>query len=155
MEQYGLVTDTFNDRALVNLQRHLTCESCGRCGILSGSKRRDVTVEAMNPIQAKSGQRVILQTDDRQILFISFMLYLVPVAALLAGIYLGLAAAGRFNLSLNHELFAVGTGLILMAAVFFVIRLWDNRVKNNLKYKPVITGLIEDEGTCADEESNN
>lgn len=155
MEQYGQVVETINEIAIVNIQRHLTCDKCGKCGILSGSGRRDITIEALNPIQAKSGERVILETDDRQILFISFMLYLVPVAALLAGIYSGLAAAGHFDLSLNHELFAVGTGLFFMAAVFSVIRLWDQKVKNNPRYKPVITGLIEDEGSCADELSNS
>lgn len=150
MEQFGLVLNTTDDTASVNLQRHLTCESCGKCGILSGSGRRDITVEALNPIQAKSGQRVILETDDRQILFISFMLYLVPVAALLAGILLGLAAAGRLNLTMNHELFAVCTGLVMMAVVFTLIRLWDRSVKNNPKYKPVITGLIQAEEPCGD-----
>ena len=150
MEQFGLVLNTTADTASVNLQRHLTCESCGKCGILSGSGRRDITVEALNPIQAKSGQRVILETDDRQILFISFMLYLVPVAALLAGILLGLATAGRFNLTMNHELFAVCTGLVMMAVVFTLIRLWDRSVKNNPKYKPVITGLIQAEEPCGD-----
>jgi sigma-E factor negative regulatory protein RseC len=145
MEQFGLVIDTSDDTATVNLQRHLTCENCGKCGILSGSGRRDLTVEALNPIQAQSGQRVIMETDDRQILFISFMLYLVPVAALLAGILIGLALAGRLDPAMNHELFAVSTGLIMMAVVYFLIRLWDKRVKHNPKYKPVITGLIQDE----------
>jgi len=150
MEQFGLVIKTTNNIATVNLQRHLTCESCGKCGILSGSGKRDLTVEALNPIQAKSGQRVIVETDDRQILFISFMLYLVPVAALLAGIYLGLAAAARLNLVMNHELFAVLAGLLMMAVIFTLIRLWDRRVKNDPKYKPVIIGLIQNEETCAD-----
>jgi sigma-E factor negative regulatory protein RseC len=154
LEQFGQVIETTNETATVNLQRHLTCESCGKCGILSGSGRRDLNVEALNPIQAKNGQRVILETDDRQILFISFMLYIVPVAALLAGIYLGLAAAGRFNPTMNHELFAVLTGLAMMSAVFMLIRLWDSRVKNNPKYKPVITGLIEDKELCGDQSSN-
>ena len=154
MEQFGLVINTTNDTAIVNLQRHLTCESCGKCGILSGSGKRDITVEALNPIQAQSGQRVILETDDRQILFISFMLYLVPVAALLSGIFLGLAAAARLNLTMNHELFAVCTGLVMMAMVFTLIRLWDRSVKNNPKYKPVITGLINNEEICSDQTSD-
>lgn len=151
MEQFGLVINTSDETATVNLQRHLTCESCGKCGILSSSGRRDLTVEALNPIQAQSGQRVIMETDDRQILFISFMLYLVPVAALLAGILIGLAAAARLNLVMNHELFAVLAGLFLMAVIFTLIRLWDKSVKNDPKYMPVITGLIEqDDETCAD-----
>jgi sigma-E factor negative regulatory protein RseC len=148
MEQYGLVTETGSDTATINLQRHLTCEKCGRCGILSGVDRREMTVEALNPIHARQGQQVVLETDDRQILFLSFMLYLVPLAALLAGIIAGLSVAAFLNLKFNHELFAVGTGLIMMALVFFAIRIWDRRVKDNPKYKPVITGLVKEEINC-------
>ncbi len=148
MEQYGLITETAGETATVNLQRHLTCEKCGRCGILSGASRRDLSVEALNPIQAKQGQRVILETDDVQILFISFMLYLVPLAALLAGIIFGLPLADRLQVTINHELFAALAGLFLMALVFLLIRTWDRKVKHNPKYKPVITGLIQDKPDC-------
>jgi sigma-E factor negative regulatory protein RseC len=148
MEQYGLVTETAGETATVNLQRHLTCQSCGRCGILSGASRRDLTVEALNPIKAQQGQRVTLESDDLQILFISFMLYLVPLAALLAGIIIGLPLADRLQITFNHELFAAATGLVLMALVYLLIRGWDRKVKNNPRYKPVITGLIRDEPTC-------
>jgi len=74
MEQYGMVTETRGDTATVTLQKHLACEKCGRCGILSGAGRRDAVIEASNPIQAEKGQRVLLETDDRRMLFVSFML---------------------------------------------------------------------------------
>lgn len=144
MEQYGLVIETGGETAMVTLQQHLACGSCGRCGMLSGSTGRDQVVEVLNPIRAQNGQRVILETDDRQILFISFMLYLVPLAALLAGIIAGLNLAGRLALGLNHELFAAGVGLAGMVVVFVLLRLWDNRVKGQDKYKPVITGIIDE-----------
>jgi len=148
MEQFGLVIETGSETATVTLQRHLTCESCGRCGILSGAAdRRELTVEALNPIQAQKGQRVIMETDDRQILFLSFMLYMVPLLVMLIGIFAGLSIAETFNVSAN-ELFAVGTGFILMIAVYVLIRGWDKRAKDDPKYKPVITGLIDEEKGC-------
>ncbi len=152
MEQYGLVIENKGETALVSLQRHLACESCGRCGILSGSNKRDITVEALNPIKAEAGRRVTLESDDRQVLFISFMLYLVPLAALVAGIVIFLSIAGKLGLEKNQELLAAAAGLGLMAVVFFLIRLWDRRIKDDPRYKPVITGLIEEEPACNDEE---
>lgn len=145
MEQYGLVIENRGETALVSLQRHLACESCGRCGILSGSNKRDITVEALNPIKAEAGRRVTLESDDRQVLFISFMLYLVPLGALVAGIVIWLSIAGTLGLEKNQELLAAAAGLGLMVVVFFLIRLWDRRVKDDPRYKPVITGLIEEE----------
>ena len=153
MEQYGLVTENRGDTALVNLQRHLTCESCGRCGLLSGANKRDIIIEAINPIGAEEGQRVLLESDDNQIIFLSFMLYLVPVAALALGILLWIyTIAPYFGMEGRQELQAVAVGFGLMALVFLFLRTWDNRVKDNPRYKPIITGLIDHEaGTLQNE----
>lgn len=153
MEQYGLIIENKGETAMVNLQRHLTCENCGRCGILSGSNRREIIVEALNPIKAVEGQRVTIESDDRQILFISFMLYLVPIGGLLAGILIWMRIAENLSLNGNQELAAAGFGLLLMAVIFFFIRTWDRKVKNDPKYKPIITGLIEEEPDDCDETS--
>ncbi len=154
MEQFGLVSKTRGDTAVVSLQRHLSCESCGRCGILSGSgSKRELVVEALNPINAEEGQRVLLETDDRQVLFISFMLYLVPLGGLLAGIFTWPLLAGLVGLNANRELPAVGLGLLFMFIIFVFIRSWDRKVKDNPAYKPVITGLLEEVQDCIDPES--
>jgi sigma-E factor negative regulatory protein RseC len=151
LEQYGLVIENRGETAVIRLQRHLTCESCGRCGIMSGSNKREIIVEALNPLQAEAGRRVILETDDRQLLFISFILYLVPLGGLVAGIVLWLGIAGFFGLEGNQELAAAAAGFGLMAVVFFFIRLWDRRVKDDQKYKPIITGFInQEDAECED-----
>ncbi len=158
MEQYGLVTENKGETALVNLQRHLTCESCGRCGLLSGVNKREIIIEALNPIGAEEGQRVLLESDDNQIIFLSFMLYLVPIAALVVGILLWMYIMVPYmGLEGGQELQAVAVGFGLMAIVFLLLRTWDNRVKDNPRYKPVITGLIDNEtdlaeGKCSEPE---
>ena len=153
MEQYGLVTVHKGDTALVNLQRHLTCESCGRCGLLSGVNKREIIIEALNPIGAEKGQRVLLESDDNQVIFLSLMLYLVPIAALAAGILLWMYFAVPYlGLEGGQELQAVAAGFGLMALVFLLLRIWDNRVKDNPRYKPVITGLIDNEFDSAQDE---
>ena len=40
MEQYGLVSENKGATAIVILQRHLACEGCGRCGVMSGAKKK-------------------------------------------------------------------------------------------------------------------
>lgn len=145
MEQYGQVVEKKGETASVDLQRHLACASCGKCGILSGSKRRRITVEALNPINAEVGQRVLLESDDRQIIFISFMLYLVPLVGLLGGIILWLRIADLAGLGGSQELGAAAVGFAFMAMIFLLIRVWDRRVKDNPQYKPVITALLEAE----------
>jgi len=43
---------------------------------------------------------------------------------------------------------AIGFGV--MAFAFILIRIWDRRVKDDPKYKPVITALITEEPDCSD-----
>ncbi len=147
MEQYGLITENKGETAIVTLQKHLSCEKCGRCGILSGAVKRDVAIEASNPIKAEKGQRVLLENDDRRMLFVSFMLYMVPLFGLVAGIFSWLALAEHFAFHRNQELYAVGAGFGLMAVIFFFIRVWDNKAKNNPYYRPVITEVIKESGS--------
>jgi len=145
VEQFGVVTETRGDKAKVNLQRHLVCENCGRCGILSGANKRDIIIEAQNPIKAEEGQRVLLESDDRQVIFLAFMLYMVPILTLAAGIILWLlVVTPGLNLEGSQELPAVAVGFALMAVVFILLRVWDRRVKDNPRYKPVITALLDD-----------
>ena len=145
MERAGLIVATKGKTAMVRLQRHVSCAGCGRCGGLLGSaERRDLIVEVDNTIGAAVGQRVVVESDDRQVIFISFMLYMVPLAALVAGILLWPLLARSLSLGGNQDLFAVGAGFLLMALVFAGIKKWDRRVKESGRYRPVITGVAED-----------
>ena len=150
MEQYGEIAENKGNIALVNIQRHLICGECGKCGIMSGADRRNITIEAHNPIKAKEGQRVRIESDDRQVIFIAFMLYIVPLAGLVVGILAWIQLAGSFGIEGSQELQAVAVGLVLMVVIFLIIRNWDRRVKDDPRYKPVITGLLLDKNECDD-----
>ncbi len=152
MEQYGIITETRGDNAAVNLQRHLICGECGKCGIMSESKR-SITIEAHNPIRAEKGQRVVIESDDRQVAFLAFMLYIVPLGGLVAGILLWMQFAGNLGFAGILELQAVAFGFALMAFIFFLIRRWDKKVKDDPQYKPVITGYLLDKPECAEDSS--
>ena len=104
----------------------------------------DHLVEVLNPIGARVGQKVLITADDRKIVFISFMLYLVPLAALLGGIFLWMYISSRLGLSGRQELPAVAAGAFLMVLVYAGIRCWDTRIKDNPRYKPVISELLRE-----------
>jgi sigma-E factor negative regulatory protein RseC len=146
VERIGTVTEEKGETAVVHLRRHLSCENCGRCGGLLGSEdRREHYVEALNPIRARSGQKVLIEMDDRRALFIAFMLYLVPLAGLVAGIILGLRIADILGWAGSREPAAAGIGLAAMALIFGGISLWDRRVKKSGRYRPVIAALVQEE----------
>lgn len=150
MERIGTVKEEKGETAVVQLRRHLSCENCGRCGGLLGAEdRREHYVEALNPIRARKGQRVLIEMDDRQALFAAFILYLVPLSGLVAGIVLGLKLTAVFGWAGSRELVAAGLGLALMALIFGGISLWDRRIKQSGRYRPVITALAQEEPAAA------
>ena len=72
------------------------------------------------------------------------MLYLVPLAALVGGIFLWMYISVRLGLQGRPELPAVAAGVVLMGLVYGGLRRWDNRIKDNPRYKPVIAELVDE-----------
>ncbi len=140
MERVGLVVEVKGKTAVVNLQRHTACGGCGRCAAFLGPQPEH-RVEVFNPVRAGVGQRVVVEIDDRQMIKTSFLLYLLPLTALIGGILLWLYCAGALGCTGNQELPAVGIGFALMGLTYLLIRLFDRRVKDNPRYKAIITGL--------------
>ncbi len=146
MERIGTIKEVKGDTAVVHLRRHLSCENCGRCGgVLGAEDGRDHYVEVANPIRAEEGQSVLIEIDDRRALFIAFILYLVPLAGLVAGIVLGYKLAVFLGWEYYRELAAAAAGFVLMALVYGGISLWDRRIKQSSRYRPVITALLREE----------
>ncbi|MGM9661588.1 MAG: SoxR reducing system RseC family protein [Oscillospiraceae bacterium] len=60
------------------------CEECAGCGVAGSA----VTAQARNPIGAKAGDKVVVESSTRQLLGIVALVYCVPVALFLAGYFL-------------------------------------------------------------------
>jgi len=85
------------------------CEECAGCGV-SGTS---VYARAKNPIGAKPGQKVVVESDTKNMLGIVSLVYLVPVILFFAG-YLTtgfLSEAWRYTIAALA--FAAGIGLAI------------------------------------------
>ena len=144
MERIGKVLEDRGEQALVLLKRHMACEGCGRCGgILGGSDIKDEEVEVANPIGAIEGEMVQVEIDDQKVLLLSFVIYFVPVLALLIGLIFGQWVVINFGWTIEQNLASVIFGFFLMFITFLFIRRWDQFIKKTNKYKPVITSLVD------------
>ena len=65
------------------------CEECAGCGVTGAAVR----ARAANPIDARPGQKVVVQSDTKKMLRIVALVYLTPVVLFLLG-YLLAAALG-------------------------------------------------------------
>lgn len=147
MEHVGRVLEKRGGEAVVLMRKHAMCEKCGRCGgLLGGADLKDTQVIVSNPIGAEVGQNVVVKADDNRLLLMAFVLYIVPLFALVAGIFAGLRLCVILGFQPDNYLFASFVGFILMALTYLLIKRWDKQKMNDERYRPVIVSLSDELG---------
>ncbi len=90
MEQVVLVHQVFDDgTARVLRVRESACSGdCHQCSGC-GAAQQKMMINAKNPIEAKPGDRVILEAETAPVLKAAVMLYILPVVLFIAGYLAG------------------------------------------------------------------
>jgi len=119
----GIIIEVTETRARVIVRRSEMCEECqgkGVCKSLGGGN--DMEAEALNRIGAKVGDRVLLQLDTSFFLKIAFIVYMVPVLALIGGAVAGLklGPAYAFEPELGSVLFGFGAFSITFLIIYLI-----------------------------------
>ena len=139
----GIVTHLEARTAWVKTQQSGACKGCsarGAChGLGGGSKEREVI--AVNEAGAQVGDRILLSFESSSLLKVSFLLYMFPVLALLAGAIVGqqLAAVIGLNDSLSSAL--VGFAAFFVAMRF--IKAKANQLAQRNEYRPRIIRVLQ------------
>ena len=148
MDHFGQVMEVEEDhKALVKIRRNDACSKCGKCGGFIGdmNSRGEMMVEAVNPINAKAGQFVRLETKSGNVLLAAVLLYFVPLVGLLAGLFIGRYWAINAMPSLNADLVGLALGLIIMILVFYFLRLSETRLARTKRFDAVIAAVVTEE----------
>ena len=139
MEQVGLVVDIKENKAIIAVRRHDVCGKCGGCGVaVSGSGENHL--EAINQVNAVIGQTVRVASDTADVLKASFMVYMVPMIALLVGIYVGQLLDGTFSIFARFD---VILGIVFLLGSYFLVRGYDRKVSRRQVAATVIEILPE------------
>jgi len=109
-------------------------ESCHKCRACNDDGAEAVSIEAHNAAGAKAGDCVEIEISTRGVVAASSIVYLLPIAFLLAGYACG-SAWSRFFYDSNSESLGILCALAFLAASFMVVRYYDRRVrrKGNLR----------------------
>lgn len=134
MEQLVRVRDTFEDgTAMVIHVRESACSGdCHKCSGC-GAAKETVLIKAKNPIGAKRGDLVKLESATGPVLKAAAVLYMIPMVLFFAGYFLGDTLWGRGALT-GCLAFAVGIGLAV---------LYDRKIGKTDKCDYTITGFVE------------
>jgi sigma-E factor negative regulatory protein RseC len=133
------------DVALVLCQKNSACAHCSAEGVCHpGESGEARTVEVYNPIGAQVGDQVRLSVTTRSFLSSSFLLYIVPLIALIVGAVIGKEIAPFIENGLDANVLSAIIGTGLMALSFVGIRI-ATRLMDKKDYMPRITAVIRGE----------
>ncbi len=141
MQEEGLVLNTMGGLAQVETTQQEACASCGAqsaCQTLGGQKKR--VVSAVNRVQAQTGDRVLLTMPRKGVLGASFLLYMVPVFALLAGAILGKRLGPAWGW--EGQSGPVVLGLAALVITWFVLRRISKRLAGRKEMTVTVVRIL-------------
>jgi len=141
MHEEGLVRSLHGRLAKVEMLESNACQHCsahGACQFLGGDKVRAVAAE--NEIGAQVGDRVLLAAPRRGVLGAGFLVYMVPVLALIAGAAVGQKLGPAWGMSTQNA--AVITGLGSLAAAWLVLRQVSRKLGQKSSFKVRIVRVV-------------
>ena len=139
IEEQAVVVDAGDGYAWVETQRRSACSACATsegCSTAMLAKAwgdRTARVRAISTLPLQVGDQVIVGLAEGALLRGSLLVYLLPLAMLLAGALLGQAAfagVGDKPVILSG---AAGLGL-----GFLVARRWSRRWQDDIRFQPVV-----------------
>jgi sigma-E factor negative regulatory protein RseC len=142
MQEEGLVLQTMGGLAQVETTQQEACAGCGAksaCHAMGGDKKR--VVSAINRAQAETGDRVLLTMPRKGVLGASFLLYMVPVIALLAGAVLGKHLGPSWGW--QDPTGSVVLGLAALLVSWFVLRKISQRLAGRKELTVTVVRILK------------
>lgn len=132
--QPGIVLAVSGRRAEVKASRHNDCSSCGACPGNSA-----MVLDAYNPVGAKVGQQVMVEIQEVNMLYAAFLVYIMPLIAIFAGVWAGDYAAGLWSMS--EVLARIAGGFVFFGLAVAYVKRFDYLARTDAKYQPVIVAI--------------
>jgi sigma-E factor negative regulatory protein RseC len=134
----GVVKAVQGDMALVMTRHEPECESCqakDACSFLGGAGT-NVEVRARNTVQAVVGDVVKISISGSSFLKATFLIYMVPILAVIVGILCGYLLAAIFK---GHDEIFIGTlCAIALFSSFWWLRRKSERLAQRQEFIPEI-----------------
>ncbi len=142
MKQNGIIVSVNENRAKVMLQRQSACGDCKACKL--GRDNTNIEIDAINSINAKIGDHVEIDMEHQSFLIAAFIVYMLPLFALIGGILIGNVMLSRFGMIEHREVGSGLFGLLLTAITFVIIRLKEKSFRSDKRFVPIITGILHE-----------
>ena len=140
MIRTGRVVQTDGDILKVSFSKLDACGSCGMCG----GGRDDAMVKIKGTAQV--GDMVEVDMPDAQVLKVSTIAYLIPLLALLLGLFIG------SQLFSGQELYVLASGLIFLGLALAGLKIFDTKIGRQAQWQPKLIAVL---GAAPEEQTQN
>ena len=138
-EEEGEVIALEGKQAKVRIKCSSACDSCSShktCGLLGEG---EMVLTALNSVGASKGERVRISLRVEGEVKASFILYIVPLAGLIAGALLGYHTQALGDKEISGAVFS----LLFVALTFIGIRYYAHiKYSGDQSYNPIITKVV-------------
>jgi sigma-E factor negative regulatory protein RseC len=146
IEEVGTVVELKSKLvAVVMCTKSSLCENCatnGNCALGDDGNTR--LIEVQNPVSAEVGEHVRIATTMKSFLQSSFLLYIVPLIALVAGAIAGKLVGENLSTGLDPNLLSAVFGVFFMVGSFVILRVGSS-VLNKESYMPKIIEILKED----------
>ncbi len=142
MTEQAVVRSVHGGAARVEAVESDACLSCGArgaCHSLSSDRKREIT--ALNQAGAREGDRVLLAIPRKAALGAGFLVYIVPIMALIAGAVVGKRLAPELGWQVQNG--AVALGLASLAACWLALRWVSKRLGKRRDFSVTIVRVLQ------------
>lgn len=133
MAESGIVTEKKDNFVVVKLERQEACAKCKAC--VAGLESKDMFIEAENLCNAEINDIVSISLENSSFIKAVFIIYGIPLVALLMGLLVGYYISGK-------EMVSILIGFIFLGLSYIIIRQNENRF-NKGNYRPVAEKIIK------------
>lgn len=142
MKELGFVTKIDKDRAVVKVDKKDECSKCGLC--MFPKNANSIEFSAVNEVNAKQGDTVIIETTKDTKLISALLVFLVPL------VLIGLSCVITYTF-LNNEIWVLIFSVIFIILWYTILAVIDKKLKNKKDFCPHIISIIENKGENKDE----
>ena len=128
MKEFGIVTAVDKNRATVKVDKKDECSKCGMCLFPKGANA--VEFNAKNDLDAKVGDKVLIETEKDGKLIGAILAFLVPL------ILIGVSALIGY-LVIKSEIWILILSLVLIIAWYVVLSLIDKKIGKTVSFSPI------------------
>ena len=127
---FGIVTEANEKTAKVRFQRSPQCSHCGAC-LTAGE--HEMELELLNPVGAKVGDSVRVSLSPKRVVQASLIAYAIPLALLIAGVWIGSGVSDWFGLVL---------GVAACGVSYVILRVVEKHSRDKNRFKPRIDAVV-------------